>query len=1340
MGTTRAHRLKHFAVLVLLLFLLPACGGGGGGGGGSTPPSGSGQSGGATPQTPVDTGGGTVQPPAPTVGQLLVRHTLLSRAVPIYVSSLRFTCLDANGDVVFGPVTRDKAVEILLTVPLSSVRLRIEYLFNGAVRGLFLVNIVWDEDGRCEVDDPEFEEVEAEVEELRIAPENLSIAAGHKLQLSCRGVLNTSETQDFTNSVEWSVEDESIAVIDENGLLSGLVKGRTRVKATLDSLTVTREVEVTDAVLALLQFDGPRASLPKGLSVNFKVIGIFSDNTSGAVTDLVWSSSNPAVATVDNEGKVTARSVGVTVISAHRGDIRVESNLEVTAAVVEDIFIEPGQLQLARGLTGNLKAFARFSDLSVQEVTSEVIWSSSRMGVATVSNDVTPGLLAALDVGDTEVRAQLGQVYSTITVVVTDAVLVSLRIDPESAEVYEGFSVQLTALGKYSDGRTESLASQNVWRSSDESVALVSDSGLVTGLKPGVVEIRLRRAGPADAVARVKVLAAVLTRLTIDQYLPSGPAGVKIPLTATGYFEGGTSRDVTHEVVWVSTKPDIAGIDSEGVVNPHLEGLTQIRCFKGCVEAETRLVVEDAILTDLFLYAPSERAPEGVYLQYRAEGVFSNGRRYDLTDSVSWSSHYDHARVRVNGYLTTVQAGSVMVTIRYQGLTREVPLEITDATLQSLTVAPDIGRLPTDVSIYLRALGVFSDGLVYDVHDQVSWKDNASDATVYSSGRLIARRAEEFEVTATHATTGLELRLPVVVESSAVVGLEVTPSTLSLPLGSSAQFRAEAFYENGFRETLTFFNFASSDASLFFWNSGGEVRGRQVGVGELIVDHRGFQKRIPAEIIEAALQSIEIQPDWSQLPLGLSSPLYCLGHYTDGISRLLTDLEWSLDTAAATVSDDGVVTSTKEGSALISARHKASGISDTAAVEVPAKTLQRIEFDDGPTRLRLDTDREFKILGYYNDDTVYELTRAVQWSSLNPLVAEVGNEPQNKGLVSAHSLGTTTLRVEEPVSGLTAVAEVEIVDTTLERQVEVPGGVGLIHLQQSPDGKRLYGLSSRALTVYSVPDMTMLRQYSFDGAASMDVSPDSSLVLVGHWDKSYLTAIDTATLVESTIPLPYEAMGVGIAQDGYAYAAAHNDYRLLAIDLSTRTVANELQALVGNGRYIRKDRTSDQLLLIRSNVSPARMLRFSATGPNMELLQTINTGGSAEGLVIHPKGGYFLAPDGAGNQPKFDASYAYTIHHFPIPDPRQVRSFMRIGAYPRAAAYSPSGALVYAMKSTNSDRRIYLYCSERGRLLGHLPTDFPSGVSLEAMEVSPAGDRLFVYGHDEGLRVFRLKP
>lgn len=115
---------------------------------------------------------------------------------------------------------------------------------------------------------------------------------------------------------------------------------------------------------------------------------------------LVWSSAIPSVATVDQNGKVTAVSEGTTIISVSTEDGKEMATCTVTVRFqhVESISLDKSNLQMYVGKTATLVATVSPSNANNPAVT----WTSSNPTVANVSSN---GVVTAYTNGTTVITA-----------------------------------------------------------------------------------------------------------------------------------------------------------------------------------------------------------------------------------------------------------------------------------------------------------------------------------------------------------------------------------------------------------------------------------------------------------------------------------------------------------------------------------------------------------------------------------------------------------------------------------------------------------------------------------------------------------------------------------------------------------------------------------------------------------------------------------------------------------------------------------------------------------------------------------------------------------------------
>src|SRR4029077_12202350 len=160
------------------------------------------------------------------------------------------------------------------------------------------------------------------------------------------------------------------------------------------------------------------------------------------------------------------------------------STLTVTAATLVSIQVTPPGPSIANGLTQQFTATGTYTDNSIQDLTQAATWSSSNLGVATISNaSGSSGLASAAGTGSTNISASLNSVTSLAApLTVTAATLVSIQVTPPAASIANGLTQQFTATGVYTDNSTQDLTSVVTWGSSDTTVATISNASGSSGL------------------------------------------------------------------------------------------------------------------------------------------------------------------------------------------------------------------------------------------------------------------------------------------------------------------------------------------------------------------------------------------------------------------------------------------------------------------------------------------------------------------------------------------------------------------------------------------------------------------------------------------------------------------------------------------------------------------------------------------------------------------------------------------------------------------------------------------------------------------------------------------
>jgi trimeric autotransporter adhesin len=153
----------------------------------------------------------------------------------------------------------------------------------------------------------------------------------------------------------------------------------------------------------------------------FTATATFGNNSTGDVTDQVtWTSSVPAIATIDSSGLATGVALGNTVIKARSSNGMTASvTLTVSNHTVTSIAVNPTSATINFSFGGQstqaFTATATFSDMTSSDVTSQVSWTSSVPTVATISSS---GVAQAVSTGTTTITAALGGQTGTASLTV----------------------------------------------------------------------------------------------------------------------------------------------------------------------------------------------------------------------------------------------------------------------------------------------------------------------------------------------------------------------------------------------------------------------------------------------------------------------------------------------------------------------------------------------------------------------------------------------------------------------------------------------------------------------------------------------------------------------------------------------------------------------------------------------------------------------------------------------------------------------------------------------------------------------------------------------------------
>lgn len=211
-------------------------------------------------------------------------------------------------------------------------------------------------------------------------------------------------------TVQWSSDNPSVATVDQYGKVTAVGVGNAKITASAGGVSSSCSVICISIPVAAIVLDMTSLSLAKGSSETLKATISPKNATDRTVN---WSSSNPNVATVDQNGQVTGLNSGDAIITASAGVV--SATCQVTVFIpVTSITLNSTDLTLRVDETALLEATVLPEDATDKNV----IWYSSNPDVAAVDG----GRITAVGFGQTVITAQVGDCSASCTVtVLTDS-------------------------------------------------------------------------------------------------------------------------------------------------------------------------------------------------------------------------------------------------------------------------------------------------------------------------------------------------------------------------------------------------------------------------------------------------------------------------------------------------------------------------------------------------------------------------------------------------------------------------------------------------------------------------------------------------------------------------------------------------------------------------------------------------------------------------------------------------------------------------------------------------------------------------------------------------------
>ena len=576
---------------------------------------------------------------------------------------------------------------------------------------------------------------------VTLSPTSKELKVNETAQLAA-SVLPATANQ----GIKFTSSDETVATVSETGLVTARKEGTAVITATAadgsgKSASCTIKVGTTSVDVPVTGITLNHKKITIEVLKNTEQLEATVEPANATNKDVVFSSSNTNVAVVSNTGLVTAINNGtatITVTSKENPSIMAKCLVKVGAPVlVTDVTVQPTELNLKTDGTYQLSVSVLPSNADERGVTFE----SSNTAVATVS---ASGLITAKGPGTATITVTAKDSSgkkATCTVTVTQPVK-GVTVSPSSVVIQKDNVQKLTASVVPENATNKKL----IYKSSNETVAVVSNDGIITARSEGWATITVcsEENQAIYGTCTVKVgLPVYVTKITLDTTNVTMWAGATRQLGVSIEPANADIKTVTYG----SSNPDVATVSSNGLITAKKKGTATITvtATDGSGKSASCAVIVKQPVTGIQITPNGFTLVKGDVKDLKANVSPADA---DNPDVIWTSSNTNIAAVSSKGQVTAVNEGSCVITATCKdnaSISASCTI-VVGTPVASVALAPNRASMNTGETILITAsvlpTNASNKGIIW------SWESKDGASIILTNGAVKAMKAGTVTVTA----------------------------------------------------------------------------------------------------------------------------------------------------------------------------------------------------------------------------------------------------------------------------------------------------------------------------------------------------------------------------------------------------------------------------------------------------------------------------------------------------------------------------------------------------------------------------------------------------------------
>ena len=394
--------------------------------------------------------------------------------------------------------------------------------------------------------------------EMKVSKDKYQVTTPGQIVKSTVTINNVKMTAD---RLKYTTDNQDMVTFNEDGSINVNNYGNCNitVKST-DYPELSKTFAINAQNVTSMKFNREKIDFTRKISSQIKLTTLPAESKNN---DIVWESSDPAVATVDSTGKVTAVGYGKCVIKAYwKLDPNMYVECPVNVLVPQGISIDNSEIKFSKKGTYALNAAITNDDA----LDKKIIWTSDNEKVATVDEN---GVVSSVGTGTCNITASCNadKNITAVCAVTVDAPE-KVSMNRTSLKMTRLMSYKLSAKVIPNDVSDTGIT----WKTTNKNVATVEENGKVTTVGNGKCKIiatsnmNKEIYGECDVTVNMPVkIALSKTSIKVTRKMSINLKAKIKPLNAPN-----------KSIKWKSSNSFIASVDKNGKVTVKKSGRVTI--------------------------------------------------------------------------------------------------------------------------------------------------------------------------------------------------------------------------------------------------------------------------------------------------------------------------------------------------------------------------------------------------------------------------------------------------------------------------------------------------------------------------------------------------------------------------------------------------------------------------------------------------------------------------------------------------------------------------------------------------------------------------------------------